>query len=158
MNKKFLGAASVTTVALFLLNGIAYAAVLKSFFQSHPAISEEFTRQLYRSDDQLIWWAVVACSVAIGLLVTTVINWSGARTFGSGLKSGFIFAFLFLCTVDLGLYASTNNFTLAGALADMACSTTVLTISGALAAWMLGRGKQKTEQISLSKSKAVEVS
>jgi len=153
MNKKFLVAAVVTTVVLFLLNGIMYAAILKNFFLSHPAVSPEFTRQLYRTDDQLIWWAVVACSLAIGLMVTKVISWSGARTFATGLKSGFIFGFLFLCSVDLGLYASTNNFTLAGALADMACSTVVLTISGAVAAWVLGRGRQqKTGQFFFSKS------
>jgi hypothetical protein len=142
MTKKFLGAAIVTTVALFLLNGIAYAAVLKNVFHSYPAVSEAFTNQLYRTDDEFIWWAVIACSIAIGFLVTMVINCSGARTFTVGLKSGFIFGFLFLCSVDLGLYSSTNNFTLTGALADMACSTTTITISSGFAAWMLGRGKK----------------
>ena len=152
MTKKFLAAGLVTTVALFLLNGIAYVAVLRNVFHSYHAVSEAFTSQLYRPDDQLIWWAVIGCSVAIGFLVTTVINWSGARTFASGVKSGFIFGFLFLCSVDLGLYASTNNFTLTGALADMACSTTTVTISSSIAAWMLGRGKkEKMEQPSFAK-------
>ena len=152
MTKKFVAAGLATTVALFILNGIVYAAVLKNVFHSYHAVSEAFTNQLYRSDDQLIWWAVIGCSVAIGFLVTTVIKWSGARTFTSGLKSGFIFGFLFLCSVDLGLYASTNNFTLTGAVADMACSTTTITISSAIAAWMLGRGKkEKMEQPSFAK-------
>ena len=141
MNKKFLLAALVTTVVQFLGNAIVYIAVLKDFFQNHPAVSPEFMKQLYLSDDQLIVWAMALCSVSLGLLLTTVICWSGARTFISGLRSGFLFAILFLFSVDFGLLASTNNFTIAGAFADIICSTTTVTISCGVAAWMLGRGK-----------------
>src|SRR5436190_602732 len=141
MTKKFFIAALVTTVVLFLLNAIVYAAFLKDFFQNHPAVSPEFMKQLYRSDDQLIIWAVVLCSISIGFLVTTIIQWSGARTFIDGIKSGFVFAILFLFSVDFGLLASTNNFTTAGAFADIICSTSAVTLSGAVAAWMLGREK-----------------
>ena len=158
MTKKFMTAGLVTTAVLFLLNGIAYAAVLKNVFHSYPALSEAFANQLYRADNDLIWWAVICCSIAIGFLVTTVIKWSGARTFTAGLKSGLIFGFLFLCSVDLGLYGSTYNFTLTGALADIVCSTSTITISSAIAAWLLGRGKKKkTEQFSIEKQ-AIEVS
>ena len=141
MNKKFLLAALVTTVVLFLENAVVYLIFLKDFFQNHPAVSPEFMKQLYRPDDQLIGWAIVLCSISIGLLVTTVTQWSGARTFITGLKSGFIFSILFLFSVDFGLLGSTNNFTTAGAFADIICSTMTLTISCAVAAWMLGRGK-----------------
>ncbi len=139
MTKKFFFAALITTVVLFVLNAIVYAVFLKDFFQNHPAVSSEFTRQLYKSDDQLIVWAVVLCSISIGFLVTTVIKWSGARTFTQGIKAGFVFAILFLFSVDFGLLASTNNFTTAGAFADIICSTTAVTLSGAVSAWMLGR-------------------
>lgn len=141
MNKKFLLAAIVTTIVLFVLNAIIYMVFLKNFFQNHPAVSPEFMKQLYRPDDQLIVWAIVLCSISIGLLVTTVIKWSGATTFVGGIKSGFIFAILFLFSVDFGLLGSTNNFTTAGAFADIACSTIALTLSSAVAGWMLGRGK-----------------
>ena len=139
MNKKFILTGLVTTIVLFILNAIVYVVFLKDFFHNHPAVSPEFMHQLYRPDDQLIVWAVVLCTIAVGFFVTTVIKWSGARTFGDGIKSAFIFATLFLCSVDFGLLGTTNNFTTAGAFADMICSTTTLTISGALAAWMLGR-------------------
>ena len=139
MNKSFVLTAAVTTIVLFVLNALVFVAFLGDFFIKHPAVSTEFMKQLYRPADQLIWWAVVLSAVAVGVLVTTVIHWSGARSFSSGLKSGFIFAFLFLCTVDFGLLASTNNFTTIGALADLTCSTLTLTVSSACAAWMLGR-------------------
>ena len=141
MNKKFFLTGLATTVILFVLNAIVYMAFLKNFFQTHPAISNEFMAQLYRPDDQVIWWALILCSFAVGFLVTTVIQWSGARTFPAGLKSGFIFGILFLFSVDFGLLASTNNFTTAGAFADIVCSTMALTISGGFAGFMLGRGR-----------------
>ena len=141
MKNRFFLAAGVTTIVLFILNAVVYVFFLKDFFHNHPAVSPEFMKQLYRPDDQLIVWAVVLCSVALGCLLTTVISWSGARTFTTGLRSGFIFGILMLCSVDFGLLGSTNNFTTAGAFADITCSTIVLTISGGISAWMLGRVK-----------------
>ena len=141
MNKKFLLAALVGTIVLLLLNAIIYVVFLKDFFQNHPAVSPEFMKQLNRQDDQIIWWAVALSSVAIGFLVTTVLQWSGARTFVSGLKSGFIFAFLFLCAIDFGLFATSNFFSEVSVFIDMICGTVAITIAGAVVAWMLGRGK-----------------
>jgi hypothetical protein len=143
MNKNFFIASIVTTIVLFILNALVYIIFLKNFFQNHPAVSPEFMKQLYRPDDQIIWWAVTACAVSIGILVTMVIKWSGARTFSAGLRSGFIFGLLFLFSVDFGLLSSTNNFTTAGAFADIACSTLTLTISSGIAAWILGRNKRQ---------------
>ena len=140
MNRKFLITALLTAIVLFICNAAIYAVFLKDFFQNHPAVSPEFMKQLYRPDDQIIVWAVVICSLSIGFMITMVIQWSGARTFAEGLIRGFLFSALFLITVDLGLLGTTNNFTLAGAIADMCCSTTALTIGSAFAAWMLGRG------------------
>ena len=86
MNKKFLIAGLITTVINLLLNAVAYIVILKDFYQSHPAVSEEFMKQLHRQPDQLIGWAMVITSLAMGFLITTVIKWSGAKTFASGLK------------------------------------------------------------------------
>ena len=139
-NKKFFLAALVTTILAFVLNSIVYVVFLKDFFHTHPAVSEAFASQLYRPDDQIIWWAVILSAAGLGLMVTTVIQWSGAHNLATGLKSGFVFAFLLLCTVDFGLLASTNNFTVSGALADLACSTATVSISGGVAGWILGKG------------------
>ena len=142
MNKKFIVAGLITTVVLFICNAIVFEAYLDKFFHTHPVVSREFMDKLYRPQNELIIWATVICSVSIGFMVTLVINWSGARTFASGLRSGFIFGALFLCSVDMGLYAATNNFTIEGALLDMLSSTASITISSGVAAWVLGRGKK----------------
>lgn len=141
MIKKFLLTGLVTTVVNLLLHTVAYIFILKDFYQSHPAISEECREQLYRPADQLIIWAMAVTSVTMGFLITTIIQWSGARTFASGLKYGLLIAILYWGSVNFGLYASSNLFSQASVLVDFVCSSTVMTIACAVAAWMLGKRK-----------------
>jgi len=138
MNKRFIVTGLITTVINLFLHGVAYFFFLKDFFRSHPAGSEEFMKQLGRPPDQLIIWAMAVTSLTMGFLITLIIKWSGARTFASGLKYGFITAFLFWGSVNFGLYASSNYFSLASVFVDFASSTAVMTISAAFAAWMMG--------------------
>jgi hypothetical protein len=138
MNTNFLGAGLITSAINLLLNAAAYIFVLKEFYRSHPAVSQEFMRQLHRQPDQLIGWAMVITSLAMGFLITMVIKWSGARTFASGLQYGLIMALLFWGSVNFGLYASSNFFSQATVFVDYICSVTAMTISGAIAAWLLG--------------------
>jgi uncharacterized membrane protein YphA (DoxX/SURF4 family) len=141
MNKKFLISGLVTTVINLLLNTAGYVFILKGFYQTHPAGSEEFMKQLQRPPDQLIIWAMIVTSLAMGFFITTVMKWSGAKTFVSGLKYGAILGFLFWTSINFGLYASSNYFSLPSVFVDLACSAISMTISGAVAAWMLGSGK-----------------
>jgi hypothetical protein len=141
MNKRFFAAGMITTIVNLVLNAVAYVAILKDFYRSHPAVSEEFQKQLHRQPDQLIGWAMAVTSLAMGFLITTTIRWSGANTLTSGLRYGFTLAILFWASVNFGLYASSNFFSQAAVFVDTACSVAAMTLSGAAAAWMLGRGK-----------------
>ena len=141
MNKKFLISCLITSVINLLLNAAAYVFILKDFYQSHPAVSEEFRNQLSRPLDQLIMWAMVVTSLSMGFLITIVMKWAGANTFVSGLKYGFVFSLLFWGSVNFGLYASSNFFSTTSVFIDYACSVTVMTIAAAVAAWLLGSGK-----------------
>ena len=147
MNKNFLVSGLITTVINLLLNAVAYLVFLKDFYESHPVVSEEFMKQLHRQPNQLIIWAMVVTSLTMGFFITTMIKWSGAITFVPGLKYGLILALLFWGSVNFGLYASSNFFSQASVFADLACSVTAMTISGAVSAWMLGKGKQIKQKI-----------
>jgi len=140
MSKNFLAAGLLTTVVNLLLNAAAYFLLLKDFYHAHPAVSEEFMRQLHRPPDQLVGWAMVVTALTMGFLITTAMRWSGATTFATGLKNGLILGMLFWGSVNFGLYASSNFFSYATVFVDYACSATAMTLSGAVAAWMLGRG------------------
>lgn len=141
MKKRFLLSGLAASVSSLLLNAAAYVLVLKGVYRAHPAVSEEFAKQLHRPSGQLIVWAMAVTSLAMGFLVTTAMKWSGARTLASGLKRGFVFAALFWAAVNFGLYASSNFFSSQAVLVDYACSVTAMTLSAALAARLLGEGK-----------------
>ncbi len=143
MNKKFLLAGIGTTIVNLGLHAAAYFFILKDVYQSHPAVSEEFRRQLSRKPEDLVGWAMAATSLAMGFLITLVMDWSGARTFRTGLKSGFIVALLFWSSVNFGLYASSNFFSEASLFADLACSVAVMTLACAVAARMLEGGESR---------------
>jgi len=151
MNRNFLLSGLITSVINLLLNAFAYFAFLKNFFQSHPAVSEEFMKQLERQPNELIVWAMVVTSLTMGFFITLIIKWSGATTFLSGLKKGFILALLFWSSVNFGLYASSNYFSQASVFVDLACSVTAMTISAAVSAWILGKGKQIGQPVNIAR-------
>jgi len=126
MKKSFLVAGIVTTVTNLLLNAVAYAVIVKDFYQSHPAVSNQFMKQLQRQPDQLIGWAMGVTSVAMDFFTTLIIKWSGATTFTSGLKYGSIVALLFWGSVNFGLYASSNFFSQESVFVDYVYGIRVL--------------------------------
>ena len=140
MNKTFMISGLVTSATNLVLHAAAYFIFLKEFFRAHPAGSQEFVRQLHRSPDQLVGWAMAITSLAMGFLITTVIRWSRATTFMSGLKKGLVLGLLFWASVNFGLYASSNYFSVESVFVDYACSAAVMTVAAAVSAWMLGRG------------------
>jgi len=141
MNKRFFFTGLATSFSSLLLNAAAYVFILKDVYRAHPTVSEEFMKQLHLPPGQLILWSLAVTALAMGFLVTTAMKWSGARTVASGLRRGFVFAALFWGAVNFGLYSSSNYFSSQAVFVDYACSVTAMTLSGALAAWLLGRGK-----------------
>jgi hypothetical protein len=138
MIKRFIITGLLTSVVNLALHGLTYALILKDFYRAHPAGSEEYMQQLNRSPEDLIIWAMAATSLTMGFFITTIMKWSGARTFLSGLKHGALAGFLFWASVNFGLYASSNVFSLPSVLVDLACSGTAMTLAAAFSAWMLG--------------------
>jgi hypothetical protein len=145
MNKNFILSGLVATVVNLLLNATFYFIFLKDFYAANPTVSEEFMKQLNR--EELIGWAMVVTSVTMGFFIATVINWSGATTFVSGLKNGFITGFLFWTSVNFGLFASSNHFSQASVFVDTPCSATAMAVSAAAAAWVLGKGSKNKNNI-----------
>jgi hypothetical protein len=142
MNTKFIITGLITSITNLILNAAAYLLILKDVYLVYPSGTEEFTKQLHRQAGELIIWAMFITSLAMGFLITTMIKWSGAKTFISGLKKGAILGFLFWASVNFGLYASSNLFSETAVFLDFACSATAMTISGAVAAWLSGFYKQ----------------
>ena len=145
MIKNFIFTGIVTTIINLILHSGAYFVFLKDFYAAHPAGSAEFLEQLNRPPDQLIIWALLVSSLAFGFFITTTIKWSGAKTFGSGLRYGFILGFLFWTAINFGLFSAQNIFSLPSVFADLGCSVFAMTVSAGVSAWMLGKGLTNRE-------------
>lgn len=141
MSKIFILSGIIASIINLIINASTYFLFLKDVFEKHPPVSATFQAQLVRPADQLVGWAMTATSLAMVFFIATVIQWSGARTFGSGLKKGLIIGFLFWSSVNFGLYASSNHFSLVGVWADLPCSALAMAVAAAAAAWVLGKGK-----------------
>jgi hypothetical protein len=145
MKVRFALTGMITSLVNLALHALTYFLLLKQFFAAHPAGTEEFRRQLVKDADQMVLWALALSALALGYLITTVVHWSGARTWGTGLRSGAIAGTLLWAGINFGLYASSNNFSLAGTLADLVCSASCVTLSAGFAAWLLHAGPRRNE-------------
>ena len=141
MNVNFILTGLLTTITNLILHAGVFFVFLKDFYETHPAGSIEYLNQLNRPPDQLIIWALLVSSLAFGFFITIVIKWSGAKTFGSGLRYGFIISLLFWTAINFGLFSAQNIFSLPSVFADLACSAFAMTISSGVSAWMLGKAK-----------------
>jgi len=139
MNRNFFISGIITSVVNLILQSSIYFTFLKKFFATHPVGSDEYIKQLNRPSDQLVIWALLISALAFGFFITTTIKWSGAKSFSSGLKYGFILGVLFWTAMNFGLYSAQNIFSLPSVLADLLCSAFSMTISGAVSAWILGK-------------------
>ncbi len=138
ITKRFLFTGVVTSLVNLLLHALAYAFVLKDVYAAFPAGSKEFTEQLARRPGDLVIWAMVVTTFTMGFFITLIMKWSWARTFTTGLKYGAAAGLLFWGSVNFGLYASSKHFSLESVVIDFVCSSAVMTVSAASAAWMLG--------------------
>jgi hypothetical protein len=139
MNRNFFISGIITSIVNLILQASIYFIFLKEFFATHPAGSDEYMKQLNRPPEELVIWALLISALAFGFFITTTIKWSGAKSFSSGLKYGFILGVLFWTAMNFGLYSAQNIFSLPSVLADLVCSAFSMTISGAVSAWILGK-------------------
>lgn len=145
MNRNFFISGIITSVVNLILQASIYFIFLKKFFGLHPAGSDEYMKQLNRPPEELVIWALLISALAFGFFITTTIKWSGAKTFSSGLKHGFILGVLFWTAMNFGLYSAQNIFSLPSVLADLLCSAFSMTISGAVSAWILGKANSNRD-------------
>lgn len=135
---RFALTALVTSLVNLVLNALAFGLVLKSYYRAHPV--SEAAQQLHRPTSEIVPSAMVVTSLTMGVFITLVMKWSGARTFGSGLARGALVGFLFWTSVNSGLYASSYLFSLSSILVDTPFSALSMTIAAAVSAWMLHAG------------------
>lgn len=124
-------------IAYFLMGWLVWGMLLMDFYTAN------FNQCLNRPEADMVWWAMIASNLAFALLLTLILNWSGAKKIVDGLKTGAIFGFLYSLSIDLSFYSMTtmfNNFT--GIVVDLVVNSLVMSVIGLVI--VLTWGKQKS--------------
>jgi hypothetical protein len=136
MNMKILRGTIFGGIAYFLLGWLVYGILIMDFYSANT------NQCMNNPDGQMAWWAIIASNFAAALLLTLILNWSGAKGIVDGLKTGAIFGFLFSTAINLSSWSMTtmyNNFWIL--LVDVVVSTILMGVLGMIIVLVWGKGK-----------------
>lgn len=95
-----------------------------------------------RTDDEMVWWAIIASSLLQGIFLSYVFaKWGSVRTAAKGAYAGAVLGALIAAIYDLSFYSTTHMFTLNTMVVDIAIVTVMMAVIGAVVAWWLGRSQ-----------------
>lgn len=135
-SKKFLFGGLIGGIANFFLGWLVWGILLMSFMQKHSTQIPG----VFRTEENMVWWAMVLGNFAFGFLATYVLMKAGIKTYSGGLITGGILGFLTSLAVDLMMYSQFNIYGRLAMGMDIVASTIVTGIIGAILGWFLGRG------------------
>ena len=135
MNTKTIVAAVLSAVVTFLLGWLIYGILLMNYFDSHmmhyPGLMKAQPDFLYIGLANLAW----------GLLTAYILQIAGITTVSKGLITGAIVSCLSTAGYDLIMFAQFNLSSRTADIVDVAASTVLGAVSGAVIGWWYGRGK-----------------
>ena len=135
---KILVAGVVAGIVGFFLGFLVYGNLLMDFFSSNGGSAQG----VQRNEEEMIWWALIVGHLLWGILLAYIFGqWATISTAATGAKSGAVIGLLMSGFWNLVMYATTNLYNLTAVLADIVIGAVLTAIVGAVAAWMLGRGR-----------------
>lgn len=135
MEKKLIWGGLAGGATSFLLGWLFYGFLLMDFFeaQATPGIYKEMPDFPF----------LIIGNIIMGFLYATVIgSWAKAVSAADGAKKGFVFALLLSCGFDFIMYSTANIMTMQAMFADIAVSTVMGTIVGAVVAMVMGSSQK----------------
>lgn len=127
-------------IAFFLLGWLVYGILLMDYS------SANYDQSIYRADGEMIWWALIASNLAIALLLTLILKWSGAKAITDGLKTGAILGFLLSLNINLSFYSMTTMFLhFSGLVVDVLVFTLMMAVIGLIIVSLWGKKSKDTE-------------
>ncbi len=124
--KKVLISGIVGGIVYFLLGWLVYGILLMDFMSKNSSVG------IMKTEDEFVWWALVASNLIYGILIAYVLNAVGNITsVGNGASTAAVTGFLVAAGFDLGLYATSNVSTLNALLVDIVAITVMSAVVGA---------------------------
>ena len=137
MNSKFLLAALAAIVLGFLGGWLVWGIALVDFYESHSSDGA-----LALQKEEPVIWAAAVGSIAMGLLVTYIINGFGARSAGKGFVIGVVFGFLIALAYNMFFYSWVDMMDMTIAWVDSFINAAFSGVVGAVVGWILGSGSK----------------
>ena len=135
---KFLIGGIIGGIANFLLGWLVWGTLLMGFMNGHAT---EPGKAVMRTDENMIWWALIAANLLLGFLISYILNKSGVISASTGATIGAVVGLLMSGAIDLFNYAfmdlSNSAMTM---VVDVLASVVVTAIVGAIIGWYNGRG------------------
>ena len=135
--KKILIGGLAAGIVYFLLGWLMYGKLFKDFFHTNGAAVD-------RPDDQIIFWALIAGNLLLGLLVAFIVVKTNSTTAASGFGTGFVVGLLMSAGNNLIGYGVVNVMNLTAICADIAIATVMTAIGGAVVGLISGGSKPST--------------
>lgn len=127
--KKRVIATLAGTVSLFLLGWIFYGMLFMDFFESNSGSAIG----VMRSDEEMVYWALILGNVFQAYLLVYVFDkWGAVNSFGEGLKCGAILGLIVALGMDFILYGTTNNMNLTATMVDPLIVMVMMGLTGGI--------------------------
>ena len=81
-------------VVMLILGWVIFAVLLGNFMEANSNTCAS------RPMEEIIWWAIILSNLILALLLTLILNWSGAKGVADGIKTGALFGLLLSLTMD----------------------------------------------------------
>lgn len=123
-------------VTYFFMGFIFYGMLLMDFYAAHSGSATG----VMRSDADMQWWALIAGNVVQAYLLVYIFgNWANITTFGGGLRAGAIIGFIMSLGISLNMYGTTHISDLTSTLVDPIVMSVMMSLTGGVIGWVLGR-------------------
>lgn len=136
--KKLLIGGIVGGIVYFGLGYLIYGNLLTGFMKNNPGTAMGVDRAM----EDIRWLYLGLGNLVMGFLVAYVLLKSNATTAVSGFVIAGIVGLLFTCGYDLMMYGTTNIISKKMMAADVAASTVMTAIVGAVVAMVMNMGKK----------------
>lgn len=136
MNNKTLLGGLAGGVAFFFLGWLLYGMLMADFMAANLNQCNALPMT------EMKWWAIIASNLVWGYFLALIFGWTGTSTPIGGLQKGALLGLLISLSFNLSMFSMTTNFlNLTALFADVAVSTLMSALGGAVIGYVMGMGK-----------------
>lgn len=126
-------------IVAFFAGWVIYGMLLMDFMAQNSGSATG----VMRADPEMIWWALIAGNLLMGILYSYIFNkWANISTLGAGIGAGAIIGLIMGAGFDLTMYGTSNIMNLNATMVDIAASTVLGALTGGAVGWVNGMGKK----------------